>query len=199
MSWITTIKPDAAKGRLKDLYEQIDNPDDTAANILKAQSLRPHTMEAHMMLARAALLHPDNTVDRTVLEILSIYTSILNGCQYCIEHHFAVLSDLLDDPVQAAKIRAALEAGTPETALEGQALAAALYSEKLTRSPRIISKDDIDSLRDAGFDDGEILEINQVIAFFAYANRTALGLGVSLKKTGTPKTVSAADRPAVKD
>jgi uncharacterized protein YciW len=37
---------------------------------------------------------------------------------------------------------------------------------------------DIDDLRSAGFDDGEILELNQVTAYFAYANRTVLGLGI---------------------
>ena len=42
-----------------------------------------------------------------------------------------------------------------------------------------LSASDIDKLREAGFDDGEILEINQVTAYFAYANRTVLGLGVS--------------------
>mgnify|MGYP003673054682 CR=1 FL=1 len=31
----------------------------------------------------------------------------------------------------------------------------------------------------AGWNDGEILEINQVTAYFAYANRTVLGLGCS--------------------
>ena len=35
--------------------------------------------------------------------------------------------------------------------------------------------------RDAGVSDGEILEINQVVAYFAYANRTVLGLGCSTK------------------
>jgi uncharacterized protein YciW len=34
-------------------------------------------------------------------------------------------------------------------------------------------------MRAAGFDDGEILEINQVVAYFAYANRTVLGLGIT--------------------
>lgn len=31
----------------------------------------------------------------------------------------------------------------------------------------------------AGLSDGEILEVNEVTAYFAYANRTASGLGVS--------------------
>ena len=36
-------------------------------------------------------------------------------------------------------------------------------------------------MRAAGFDDGEILEINQVVAYFAYANRTVQGLGVTTR------------------
>ena len=35
------------------------------------------------------------------------------------------------------------------------------------------------SRHEAGWDDGEILEINQVASYFNYANRTALGLGVT--------------------
>jgi len=50
--------------------------------------------------------------------------------------------------------------------------------EKLTNEPSAIHLSDIDELRQAGFDDGEILEINQVSAYFAYANRTVLGLGI---------------------
>jgi len=36
----------------------------------------------------------------------------------------------------------------------------------------------VQRLRTAGWNDGEILEINQVVAYFNYANRTVLGLGV---------------------
>ena len=38
---------------------------------------------------------------------------------------------------------------------------------------------DVQALRDTGFSDGEVLEINQVTAYFNYANRTVLGLGIS--------------------
>ena len=33
-------------------------------------------------------------------------------------------------------------------------------------------------MRRAGLDDGQILEVNQVTAYFCYANRTVLGLGI---------------------
>ena len=38
---------------------------------------------------------------------------------------------------------------------------------------------DVTTLRDAGCDDGEILEVNQVVAYFNYSNRLLNGLGVT--------------------
>ena len=55
------------------------------------------------------------------------------------------------------------------------------YALKLTVEPSKLVETDVQALRDAGFDDGEILEINQVTAYFSYANRTVLGLGCSIK------------------
>ena len=54
------------------------------------------------------------------------------------------------------------------------------YAGTLTRIPAQIESSDIHDLRQAGFDDGEILEINQVTAYFCYANRTVTGLGVNI-------------------
>ena len=51
------------------------------------------------------------------------------------------------------------------------------YAEVLTRAPSEITELMVKELKNSGFDDGEILEINQVSAYFNYANRTVLGLG----------------------
>ncbi len=58
-------------------------------------------------------------------------------------------------------------------------LAGLRYAAKLTTTSSELGQSDIESLRAAGFEDGEILEINQVTAYFAYANRTVLGLGIN--------------------
>ena len=55
------------------------------------------------------------------------------------------------------------------------------YARKLTHNPGSIREESIEKLRADGFTDGEILEINQVCAYFSYANRTVLGLGCSTK------------------
>ena len=55
------------------------------------------------------------------------------------------------------------------------------YADKLTREPWNMAEDDVMRLRDAGFSDRDILDINQVTSYYAYVNRTADGLGVGLE------------------
>jgi uncharacterized peroxidase-related enzyme len=55
------------------------------------------------------------------------------------------------------------------------------YAVKLTRSPWKMVPADVAALRDVGFTDAEILDICQVTAYYAYANRLVDGLGVELE------------------
>lgn len=52
------------------------------------------------------------------------------------------------------------------------------YAEKLTRSPQAMSEADVQALRIVGWDDREIHDACQIIAYFNYINRIADGLGV---------------------
>ena len=55
------------------------------------------------------------------------------------------------------------------------------YAAKLTRTPWEMNEDDVVALREGGFSDRAILDIAQVVAYYAYVNRIADGLGVSLE------------------
>ena len=52
------------------------------------------------------------------------------------------------------------------------------YAVKLTRTPAAVSDADVEALRSEGFSDRDILDIVEVVAYYAYANRIADGLGV---------------------
>jgi uncharacterized peroxidase-related enzyme len=179
MTWIRTIAYEKAQGRLRNLYDRIKGPDDNVDNIMLAHSLRPHTMEGHMALYKNALHHSGNTLKKSYLETVGIYVSVLNECRYCIDHHFAGLRRLLGDDRRCEAIRQALDKRDPGAAFSGKDLAGLEYAEKLTVNPGEMWPEDVKSLRRDGFDDGEILELNQVAAYFAYANRTVLGLGIN--------------------
>lgn len=178
MSWIQTVPFDAAKGRLRRLYDRVKGPDNNVDNIMLAHSLRPHTLEGHMALYKNVLHHSGNRLPKSYLETIGVYVSALNDCRYCLDHHFAGLTRLLDDEHRGAAIYEALTNGAPADAFTGRELAGLEYAAKLTQNAAAMSAGDIETLCTAGFDDGEILEINQVSAYFAYANRTVLGLGI---------------------
>ncbi len=176
--WIETISAEDATDRLKKVYDRVAGPDGQIDNVLASHSLRPHTLEGHMALYKAVLHHPHNTLPKWFLEVIGTWVSVLNQCAYCVEHHSAGLRRLVNDDVKADAI---IEALKTEQVLTGpfdpRQQAALLHAARLTRAPSELTEHDIKALRAAGLDDGEILEINQVTAYFNYANRTVLGLG----------------------
>lgn len=179
MTWIRTISPDDADGRLRRLYERIAGPDGHVDNIMQAHSLRPPSLEGHMALYKRVLHDASSTLEPWFREAVGVYTSRLNECAYCVDHHWAGMVRAMDDPERARSLRGALLADESSDALSNRESAALGYVHTLTLDPSSIDAGRVDTLRAAGWTDGEILEINQITAYFCYANRTVLGLGVT--------------------
>lgn len=55
------------------------------------------------------------------------------------------------------------------------------YADKLTRTPAAIRRTDLDLLRAHGLDDRGIHDACSVVAYFAFVNRIADGLGVEFE------------------
>ena len=179
MSWIKEISYDEATGQLKKLYNRVKGPDNNVDNILSVHSLRPHSLLGHMTLYKNVLHNSNNTIPKWFLETLGVYVSFLNQCDYCVDHHFAGLERLLGNKSRSQKILEGIRQNNFEGVFDGKYLLCLKYAAQLTKSPTTIQQTDIQALRDAGLDDGEILEVNQVVSYFNYVNRTVLGLGVN--------------------
>ncbi len=179
MSFIKTIPYKEADSSLKRLYDKVKGPNDVIDNIMLAHSLRPHTMIGHMALYKNVLHHKNNTMPKWFLETIGVYVSLLNNCNYCVDHHFEGLKRLLNDDIKAELIKKKLITNSYETIFDKDYSLVLRYAENLTKNITQISEKQIDELINEGVSDGQILEINQVISYFNYANRTVLGLGVS--------------------
>ncbi len=65
--------------------------------------------------------------------------------------------------------------------LEERLRALARYAIKLTRTPHEMVESDLAPLRAFRLTDRDIVDLNQVVAYFNYVNRVADGLGVELE------------------
>ena len=180
-SWIRMIPDDEASPELREMLDRVRTPHGTVDNVMRVHSLRPHTMAGHVALYRSVLHNPHNTLPFWFLEVLACCTSIVNRCAYSLEHHFMNVRRLIKDDKRAFAIKAARHAGRPEAAFSGKELALLRYVAKLTGRVAEMERSDIEALRAADCDDGEILEANQVCAYFNYSNRLLNGLGVTTK------------------
>jgi len=179
MSWIKIIDYEEAGAKLKKLYDRVKGPNNNIDNVLLIHSLRPHTLIGHMTLYKNVLHNSNNTLPKWYLEALGVYVSQLNKCDYCFDHHFAGFQRLYDHEEASAKFRQSVLDDRLDQFFEGKYLQGSVYAKKLTLFHHTITEKDIDDLRMQGFDDGEILEVNQVVSYFNYVNRSVVGLGVN--------------------
>ena len=113
-AWIRMIPVEEAEGALKSMYDRVKTPHGTVDNVMRAHSLRPHTMEGHVVLYRSVLHNPENTLPLWLLEVVATYVSMINRCAYSLAHHFANARRLIRNKARSEAIRVALERTPPE-------------------------------------------------------------------------------------
>ena len=92
-------------------------------------------------------------------------------------HHRRGLRRLLKDD----ELLAAVEADWSSAALSDKRRVMLGYAIKLTTAPGEMSEADVDNLRKVGFTDRDILDIVEVVSYYAYVNRIADALGVPVE------------------
>lgn len=176
MAYIRTIHEDEAEGKLFELYDEIQRNRGRVSNILRAQSLDPKAMRAHLDLYMAAAFGKGG-LSRREAEVLALTVSSLNGDAYGVTHHRDALLRYAKDPAWVDALakdpRAAATAGREKALVE--------YAAALTTAPGKGAERQVEGLRKAGLKDEEILQAAHVVAYFNFSNRLAIGLGVELE------------------
>ena len=178
MAWIKRINKDEAEGLLKKLYDGVQTSDGHIDNILQVHSLRPRTLKGHLELYKAALHSKPNALSPRERELVGVTVSISNGCEYCVAHHTAGLARHVGSQTLAEELAQAAVGRAESEAITEREIAMCNYARKLTLEPANMQESDLDAMRAAGLEDEAILDVNQIAAYFAYANRTVNGLGV---------------------
>ena len=91
-----------------------------------------------------------------------------------MRHHAAGLVRLTKNP----ELAHALEHDHRSADVTARQRAILDYAVTLTVTPWATTSADVERMRDEGLEDRDILDVNQVVGYFAYVNRVADGLGV---------------------
>jgi uncharacterized peroxidase-related enzyme len=176
MPWIATVPAAEAAGTLKDAYDWQAARLGEPTEFTQLGSLYPDLVLERLRLYKVV----DATPSRLSAEeraLAALATSDLNGTVHCASGLRVRLGELGVDSgvVEAIDADAAVAAAGAATPRLRAILA---YAVRLTRVPRDISVDDIEALRAVGLDDLDILDLNNLVAYYNYINRVANGLGL---------------------
>ena len=177
MAWIKIIDEQNAEGSLKEQYDQLIEPWGGVDNILKIHSLNPESLAAHVKLYKT-LMYGKSPLRRTEREMIAVVVSAINQCHYWIVHHGEGLLKLTKDEPLVNQLKSDYTLAN----ISNKQMVMLNYAAKLTERPADIFKRDIEQLREVGFKDRSILDINQIVAYYAFVNRIADGLGVDLEE-----------------
>ena len=180
IAWVKTLTYAESSGVLRQVYDKIRGARPEPHNLYRAHSLRPHTMLAADYLYKTVLHWPDNTLPKWLAELISTYTAHLCQCDYAVSNHGANFRQFYGDEEAAEKIWVAVCGDQAHTVLDAKPVAMLHYTRKLTLTPGTVNADDILAMRNAGADDGEVVEVNQLCSSFNYYARVLNGLGVEL-------------------
>jgi uncharacterized peroxidase-related enzyme len=178
VSWIPLTAPADAPDMLRAIYERIRTRSSAGrvAHVWQAQGREPGTLAATFELYRALMDDPA-PLSRAQAELIALVVSATNGCAYCVAHLGPRVAKAMgDEPLARAVARDYREANLP--ARDRVLLDAAVA---LTCEPCERKQEDVERLREYGFDDGSILKLTEIAALYNLVNRVASALGVALE------------------
>ena len=172
LSWLRVPPEEDAPPGVQELYGKASEKLGFVPNVLRVYALRPR----HLELWNAFyddLMRGDSALTRPQREMIAVVVSTVNRCHYCMVSHSAYLRRLTGDPVLVEQLRTNYRYAD----VEPRERAMLDFAVKLTEQSSASTEADVESLRDAGWADEDIMDIAEVTAMFNFTNRLASGLG----------------------
>jgi uncharacterized peroxidase-related enzyme len=169
MPRISLISPESATPEVREIYEKTLRG--KPGNVQKALAHRPEMLK-HFLTFYSSV---GRSLDRKLYELIYLRVSLINGCNYCTQHHVASSKRV----GLAAEDWAALKAGDYSRYGEKDRVALA-YIEKLTRTPHQITDNDFAPLKKQ-FSEPEIVDIHMLAGLANLTNRFTDPLGLEVE------------------
>lgn len=154
-----------------DMRERIDSVAEKTGfvpNVFRALAHRPDEWRAFFAY-HDALMEKEGGLSPADRQLIVVATSAANDCLYCVIAHGAVARIRARDPLIADQV--AVDWRKADLTSRQRAMLG--FAEKLAVRPADVTEEDLDDLRQHGFDDEDIWDIGAITAFYALSNRMA--------------------------
>lgn len=167
---IETPTENTATGHVAEMYAEDRDGDGFVFAYTKAMAVNPEAYAAFMALIRAIV----PSIGVGVYEAATLGAARAIGSPHCLLAHArkSLRADVVDDAGLSAFAEGDDSGFTPAQQ------AVIRYAAKLSADPCRMTDDDALALRDAGFDDRQIVDITLAAAARNYFSRALLALGV---------------------
>lgn len=153
MSIVQTVAPEQASGKVAQVYARIQEALGRVPNAIRLFSSSPDLLEQLSQQNVYYMQHP--RLSFPLLAMIRMLVSEQNDCAYCIGLNESLLINRAGfTPEQIAAIKRD-PANAPLTEKEKAML---LFVLKGTRAPKSVAKDDLNRLRELGWNDSDIVD-----------------------------------------
>ena len=137
-------------------------------NVFLALAHRPDEFRAFFAY-HDALMEKPGGLTKADREMIVVATSGVNGCQYCVVAHGAILRIRAKNPLVADQVAV----NHRKADINPRQRAMLDFAIKVAEDSRSIGEADFEALRAHGFSDDDIWDIAGITAFFGLSNRMA--------------------------
>ena len=142
-------------------------------NVFAVLAARPDEFRAFFAY-HDALMEKEGGLSKAEREMIVVATSAANDCEYCVIAHGALVRIYSKRPKLADQL--ATNYRTSDLSERERVLLD--FAVQVAVDPGSVEQDDIEALREFGFDDDEIWDIGAISAFFGMSNRLAAVTGM---------------------
>jgi uncharacterized peroxidase-related enzyme len=187
MAWIRTIPWKDSTGTLREAYDWQARRLGEPTEFTQLGSLYPELVMQRLQLYKTVEGCPSglSPIER---QLAALVTSVLNQTPHCTSGLYLKLESLGADTELLRQVCA-----DPRTARSGNSRVDAIleHSVKLTLHPGLVEEADVENLRAQGLVDLDILDLNNMVAYYCYTNRVANGLGLKTEIGSTREATLA--------
>jgi uncharacterized peroxidase-related enzyme len=174
MAWIRTVPSSDATGRLKEAYDWQAKRLGEPTEYTQLGGLYPDLVMQRLQLYKVVEACPSG-LSPTERQMAALVTSVLNETPHCSSGLVLKLESLGVE----RRFLERVEADPRATRSSDARLNAIMdYAVKLTLTPGQVIEGDVEALRAQGLADLDILDLNNMVAYYCYTNRVANGLGL---------------------